>query len=300
MDRDIAEQVELLMQGTAYGDPGLAAAMAAELRQRLERGGRRPPAACVLRLRSPHRGPAPRPHGAPGEAAPVPGSRPRGDGRGGDLHVARGDPSDKREGRELMRRDEVRRNGRTYAEQAFRILDPARTRVAFNDEWLSRIGLEEFARPGVPIHGPAARRQGQLQGPVGSKRADPSPRDLLPDPPGPGRVRAAGRRAGRRIGSALQHRHCFAAADGGVRPRPQRGGHRRIASRHGWEDEDEQVARQPHPAAGVRRGHVRTAHEPADEAMRTYFDLLTALPGTEVDALLAGHPLSAKTRLAAR
>ena len=56
-----------------------------------------------------------------------------------------GDPSDKREGRELMRRDEVRRNGRTYAEQAFRILDPARTRVAFNDEWLSRIGLEEFA-----------------------------------------------------------------------------------------------------------------------------------------------------------
>ena len=40
MDRNIAEQVGVLMQGTAYGDPGLAAAMSAELGQRLEAAAR--------------------------------------------------------------------------------------------------------------------------------------------------------------------------------------------------------------------------------------------------------------------
>jgi tyrosyl-tRNA synthetase len=35
-----------------------------------------------------------------------------------------------------------------------------------------------------------------------------------------------------------------------------------------------------------------------DEAMRVFFDLLTALPTVEVDALLAGHPRVAKARLA--
>ena len=35
-----------------------------------------------------------------------------------------------------------------------------------------------------------------------------------------------------------------------------------------------------------------------DEAMRTYFDLLTRLPPPQVEELLAGHPMAAKTRLA--
>jgi tyrosyl-tRNA synthetase len=36
MDRNIAGQVAMLMQGTSYGDDGLATAMAGELGQRLE------------------------------------------------------------------------------------------------------------------------------------------------------------------------------------------------------------------------------------------------------------------------
>ncbi len=134
------------MQGTSYGDPGLASAMTAELGQRLETAANegRPlrvycgfdPRTADLHL---------------GHTVPLAKLRQFQD-LGHDVTVVVGtftslvgDASDKREGRELMRREEVRTNGRTYAEQAFRILDPARTRVAFNDEWLSRIGLEEFA-----------------------------------------------------------------------------------------------------------------------------------------------------------
>ena len=146
MDRSIEGQVGVLMQGTAYGDPGLAAAMAAELGQRLAAAARegRPlrvycgfdPRTADLHL---------------GHTVPLAKLRQFQD-LGHEVTVVVGtftslvgDPSDKREGRELMRREEVRANGRTYAEQAFKVLDPARTRVAFNDEWLSRIGLEEFA-----------------------------------------------------------------------------------------------------------------------------------------------------------
>ena len=44
---DLDQQVALLMQGTEYGDEQLKAAMARELRERLEG---RPPAARLLRL----------------------------------------------------------------------------------------------------------------------------------------------------------------------------------------------------------------------------------------------------------
>ena len=232
MDRNTAEQVEVLMQGTAYGDPGLASAMAVELGGRLESRGEGGAAAPrLLRLRPPHRGPPPRAHRAAREAAPVPGSRPRGDGRGGNLHLARGRPfgQARRQGADAPRggaeeRPHVRGAG---------VPDPGprphpgrvQRRVAVPD----RPG--GVRRPRLPVHGPAAGRQGQLQGPVGAGRAGPAAGNLLPDPPGPGRLRAAGRRAGRRLGPALQHRHRLAPADGSVGPGSQRGGHRRAAAR---------------------------------------------------------------------
>jgi tyrosyl-tRNA synthetase len=52
-----------------------------------------------------------------------------------------GDPSDKNKARELLTAEDVARNGRTYSEQAFRILDPQRTLVRFNAEWLSALSF---------------------------------------------------------------------------------------------------------------------------------------------------------------
>ena len=57
-----------------------------------------------------------------------------------------GDPSDKDEAREQLTREQVHENARTYAEQAFKILDPQLTRVRYNDEWLSPLDFADIIR----------------------------------------------------------------------------------------------------------------------------------------------------------
>jgi tyrosyl-tRNA synthetase len=57
-----------------------------------------------------------------------------------------GDPSDKDVLRPQLSHDEVAENGRTYAEQAFRILDKEKTRIRYNAEWLSQLTFEQLIR----------------------------------------------------------------------------------------------------------------------------------------------------------
>jgi tyrosyl-tRNA synthetase len=54
-----------------------------------------------------------------------------------------GDPSDKDILRPQLTPLEVEANGKTYAEQAFRILDPRKTKIRYNAEWLSELSFEE-------------------------------------------------------------------------------------------------------------------------------------------------------------
>ena len=145
LNLDLDQQVALLMQGTEYGDDQLKAAMAAELRERLKEG--RP-----LRIYCGF------------------------DPRTSDLHVGHtipmrklrqfqelghevtflvgtgtsmvGDPSDKSEVRATLRLEEAERNGRTYAEQAFVILDREKTRIRFNHEWLLDLKLADMIKMG--------------------------------------------------------------------------------------------------------------------------------------------------------
>jgi tyrosyl-tRNA synthetase len=141
----IDEQVALLMQGTEYGDEALKQAMADELRQRLieaEKEHRSLRVYCGF------------------------------DPRTSDLHLGHtvpirklrqfqelghevtflvgtytslvGDPSDKDKLRPILSRQEVEENGRTYAEQAYKILDRSKTKVRFNAEWLSELSFAEL------------------------------------------------------------------------------------------------------------------------------------------------------------
>ena len=55
----------------------------------------------------------------------------------GDFTGMIGDPSGKSETRKALTREDVERNAVTYKEQIFKILDPDRTEVRFNSEWLS-------------------------------------------------------------------------------------------------------------------------------------------------------------------
>ena len=64
----------------------------------------------------------------------------------GDFTAMIGDPTGKSEMRKQMTRDDVLKNAATYKEQAFKILDPDKTRVVFNSEWLSEMKLDEVIR----------------------------------------------------------------------------------------------------------------------------------------------------------
>ncbi|HDQ34925.1 MAG TPA: tyrosine--tRNA ligase [Chloroflexi bacterium] len=55
-----------------------------------------------------------------------------------------GDPSDKDKARPRPDKERVYANARTYTEQAFKILDPERTEVRYNGEWLSELSFEEL------------------------------------------------------------------------------------------------------------------------------------------------------------
>ncbi len=142
---NINEQVKYLMQGADFGDASIADNMAAELRERLiesEKTGK------PLRVYCGY------------------------DPTSTDLHLGHtvtmrklrqfqelghqvlfvigtytsmiGDPSDKDKLRPHLSEEKVMENAQTYAEQAFRILDPERTQVLYNDHWLRNLTMTDF------------------------------------------------------------------------------------------------------------------------------------------------------------
>jgi len=64
----------------------------------------------------------------------------------GDFTGMIGDPTGKKVTRPQLTKDEVLANAETYKAQVFKILDPGKTRVAFNSEWLSALGAEGLVR----------------------------------------------------------------------------------------------------------------------------------------------------------
>ncbi len=64
----------------------------------------------------------------------------------GDFTGMVGDPTGKNVTRPPLTREDVLRNAETYKEQVFKILDPAKTKIAFNSTWLSELGAEGMIR----------------------------------------------------------------------------------------------------------------------------------------------------------
>ncbi len=143
----IDEQVEILMAGTEYGDPQIKERMTEELRERLlqaEKEGRPLRVYCGYDPRKP------------------------------DLHLGHtitmrklrqfqdfghevtfligtftsliGDPSDVDKTRAQLTPEQVEEHARTYQEQAFKILDPEKTIVRRNDEWLAKLDFRDIIR----------------------------------------------------------------------------------------------------------------------------------------------------------
>jgi tyrosyl-tRNA synthetase len=142
---NIDEQVALLMQGTEYGDKKLKQAMADELRDRLqlaEKEGRPLRVYCGFDPRTSdlHLG----------HMVPIRKMRQFQEmGHEVTFVIGRftsliGDPSDKDKVRAQIELDQASRNAETYAEQAVRILDPEKTRFAYNDTWLSKLTFQDL------------------------------------------------------------------------------------------------------------------------------------------------------------
>jgi tyrosyl-tRNA synthetase len=64
----------------------------------------------------------------------------------GDFTGMIGDPTGKSETRPHLTKEEVEENARTYREQIFKILDPARTEIVFNSTWMSDLKADELIR----------------------------------------------------------------------------------------------------------------------------------------------------------
>jgi tyrosyl-tRNA synthetase len=64
----------------------------------------------------------------------------------GDFTGMIGDPTGKSRTRPPLSREEIERNAETYKKQAFKILDPVKTEVRFNSEWLGALGSAGLIR----------------------------------------------------------------------------------------------------------------------------------------------------------
>ncbi len=62
----------------------------------------------------------------------------------GDFTAMIGDPTGKSATRPPLTAEEVARNAETYKEQVFKILDPAKTTVMFNSEWMSKMSAADL------------------------------------------------------------------------------------------------------------------------------------------------------------
>ncbi|MCI0402391.1 MAG: tyrosine--tRNA ligase, partial [Acidobacteria bacterium] len=64
----------------------------------------------------------------------------------GDFTGMVGDPSGRNTTRPPLTREQVLANAETYKQQVFKILDPERTEVRFNSEWLGKLSSEDLVR----------------------------------------------------------------------------------------------------------------------------------------------------------
>lgn len=144
---NVDQQVEYLMQGTQYGDETLRQNMATELRQRLieaEQEGRH------LRV---YLGVDPRTSDLHlGHTVPMRKLRQFQElGHEvifliGNFTSLIGDPSDQDKLRPQLTQEQVEHNARTYAEQAYKVLDPQKTTIQYNATWLSELSFAELIR----------------------------------------------------------------------------------------------------------------------------------------------------------
>ena len=87
-----------------------------------------------------------RAHSSDAQTAPVSGTWPRGHLLDRQLRVRNRQPSDKDKLHPQLTPEEVAQNGRTYAEQAYKVLDPSNNIIRYNADWLSKLNFPDLIK----------------------------------------------------------------------------------------------------------------------------------------------------------
>lgn len=64
----------------------------------------------------------------------------------GDGTALIGDPSGRNSTRPQLTREQIAANAQTYVDQAFKVLDPEKTTLRYNSEWILSLGMEELLK----------------------------------------------------------------------------------------------------------------------------------------------------------
>lgn len=64
----------------------------------------------------------------------------------GDGTALIGDPSGRNSTRPQLTREQIKENAQTYVDQAFKVLDPKKTTLRYNSEWILSLGMEDLLK----------------------------------------------------------------------------------------------------------------------------------------------------------
>ena len=64
----------------------------------------------------------------------------------GDFTALIGDPTGKNTTRPILSREEILENSKSYADQIFKILDPEKTQIVYNSDWLMKLTAIDFIK----------------------------------------------------------------------------------------------------------------------------------------------------------
>ncbi|MEO5667949.1 MAG: tyrosine--tRNA ligase, partial [Bdellovibrionota bacterium] len=64
----------------------------------------------------------------------------------GDFTAQIGDPTGKSETRKVLTREDTLRNSQTYSEQVLKILNPSKTQIVFNSQWIDTLKIQDVIR----------------------------------------------------------------------------------------------------------------------------------------------------------
>jgi tyrosyl-tRNA synthetase len=215
----------------------------------------------------------------------------------GDYTALVGDPSGRNATRPLLTEAEVRANAATYLEQIGKILDLSRLEVRWNSEWFSKLAFLDVIRLAAKLTVARILERDDFEKRIEAKTPIGLHELLYPLMQGYDSVMV---RADVEIGATEQLFNLLVGRelqpDFGQEPQVcltlpilvGTDGTRKMSKSYG---NYVGISEPPEEQYG------KTMSIP-DRAMRDWFTLCTAVPEDEIEALLAGHPMEAKRRLA--